>query len=154
MRRILMLPSRRIRVLPLRRSRRGSTFVEATMVLPLLILSVLTCVLISMFFYDTTIRQCRMHESLRCEAGEITERTTTLTRPEYDSDELTVSYDNVLQDGVFRKVSGTSHTEMLRRLLLFRRGTADLESASHACDGVVYIRYFTLVKNGIKSKSE
>lgn len=120
------------------------------MAFPLLILSILTCVLISMFFYETTIKQCQLHEALRCEAGEVTELTRTMRPPDYNRDDLTVSRGDVLRDGAFCTVSGTSHTEMIRRLLLYQRGSEDTESLWHACDGVSYIRYFMLIKHGAK----
>ena len=115
--------------------------VEASMVLPLLILSVLTCVLISMFFYDTTVQQCLLHRDLRCTAGELTGHTRYTSRPEGEDRDLTAS-----RDGVFQVVSGKEHTGMLHKGLLQERVSRDLESLWHASDGVTYVRYCATIK--------
>lgn len=118
--------------------------VEATMVLPLLILSVITCLLICMFFYDTSVRQCQLHQALRCEAGDLTGQTCNLHRPEYDPSDYSMTTD---RHGVFRTISGKEHTAMIHQGILYNRGSADTESLWHASDGVSYIRYCTFTKN-------
>ena len=123
------------------RSRRGTAMIEASLVLPLIILSVLTCILIVMFFYDTTISQCQLHEALRCEAGRVTGHTSYLDPPDTNPDSLTVS-----RQGLFKVVSGKEHTAMIEKGLLYHRVSAQTESLWHACDGVSYVRYCTLAR--------
>ena len=123
--------------------------VEATMVLPLLILSVITCMLICMFFYDTTIKQCQLHQALRCEAGDLTGRTINLNRPEYDAAQLSIT---TTRSGVFRTVTGKEHTEMIHEGILHNRVSEDMESLWHAADGVAYVRYYTLIKEPKQKK--
>ena len=123
------------------RSRSGSTMVEAAVVLPLLILSVLTCLLISMFFYDTTVKQCQLHQALRDQAGELTGLTHTLqTAPQGDP---------VLETGrrgLFQTVTGKEETVMIDHLLLRTRVSDSTEAIWHASDGVSYVRYHTLAR--------
>lgn len=130
----------------LRNSRRGSVIAEASMVLPLLILSVLTCLLVCMFFYDTTLQQCRLHQLLRCEADELTGHTVNLSPPvtdeDLDEDALTVS-----GHGVFKTVSGKEHIVMIDQGILHSKVSSDIESLWHASDGVTYVRYFTCLKD-------
>ena len=57
-------------------NKRGSYIVEAAIVLPMVILSVITVVLIVMFFYSQVTEQSRMHITLRGEAGAATGRTS------------------------------------------------------------------------------
>ena len=124
------------------RSRRGTAMIEASLVLPLIVLSVLTCILIVMFFYDTTISQCHLHKALRCEAGSVTGHTSYLDPPVMDDRQLTVS-----RQGVFQTVSGKEHTAMMRKELLYQKVSAETESLWHAADGVSYVRYCTLAKD-------
>lgn len=123
--------------------------VEATMVLPLLILSVITCLLVCMFFYDTTLRQCQLHQALRCEADDLTGRTVNLHRPEYDAKDYAIS---ASRRGVFQTVSGKEHTDMIHKGILRSRASEDLESLWHAADGVTYVRYCTIVKKASDKK--
>ena len=113
------------------------------MVLPLLILSVLTCLLVCMFFYDTTVRQCQLHQALRCEADDLTGRTLNLHRPDYDAESYAIS---ASRHGVFQTVSGKEHTDMIHQGILRTRASENLESLWHAADGVSYVRYCTIAK--------
>lgn len=119
------------------RSRRGSTMVEATMVLPLLILAVITCVMICMFFYDTTIHQCHLHEALRCEAGEQTHLTTNLNKPKYDAASMSITARNGL---IFTTVHGTTRNSMIHQGILPKRPVANTESQWQAANGARYVR--------------
>lgn len=112
------------------------------MVLPLLILSVITCLLVSMFFYDTTIRQCQLHLALRQAAGDLTGHTIYPEESPWDGDALQLS-----RAGIFQTVSGKEHTDMIHQGILRSRVSRDLESLWHASDGVTYVRYYTLAKD-------
>lgn len=109
------------------------------MVLPLLILALLTCLLITMFFYDTTVKQCRLHQALRAEAGELTGLTHTL-QPAAD----TAAALRTGRQGLFQTVSGKEETVMIDQLMLKSRVSDSIEAVWHASDGVSYIRYYTL----------
>ena len=123
--------------------------VEASMVLPLLILSVITCLLVSMFFYDTTLRQCQLHQALRCEAADLTGETINLHPPAYDRDSLEIK---VSRQGVFHTVSGKEHTAMIHQGILHSRVSAETQSLWHASDGVAYVRYCTITKKLIDQR--
>lgn len=133
----------------LQQSRRGSTMIEATMVLPLLILSVITCVLICMFFYDTTITQCKLHQALRCEAGRVTGQTTNLNPPHYDAGKLSLTESPL---DIIRTVTGKEHTDMIHQGILRNRVSANMESTWYAADGVKYVRYRVIKKTPRQSK--
>ena len=115
--------------------------VEAAVVLPLLVLSVLTCLLISMFFYDTTVKQCQMHLALREQAGELTGLTHTLQTAPRDAPVLETG-----RRGLFQTVTGKEETVMIDRLLLRTRVSDSTEAMWHASDGVSYVRYHTLAR--------
>lgn len=121
--------------------------VEASLVLPLVILSVITCLLVSMFFYETTMRQCQLHMGLRWEAGQITGHTVYQESPEIQNDGFVVS-----RSGIFRTVSGKEHIDMRHQGLIRSRVSADTESLWHASDGVTYVRHRALAKKLTEAK--
>ncbi len=123
------------------RSRRGSAMAEAAMVLPLLILSVLTCLLVSMFFYDTTIRQCQQHQQLRSASDDLTGCTSRPGLSPREGADITVT-----RQGVFPVVSSADGSRMPARGLLRMRPSSVTESRWHACDGAEYVRLIMLGK--------
>ena len=113
--------------------------VEAAVVFPLVILTVLTCVLICMFFYSQTIETSRIHIALRQVAGEISGHTEYADRDhEYDEKIDTE------RAGLFYRVRGREHVGMNKNLLLSGRADQKIESLWTASDGVSYVRYCTL----------
>ena len=123
------------------RSRRGSAMAEAAMVLPLLILSVLTCLLVSMFFYDTTLRQCEQHQQLRSASDDLTGCTVRLNWSSRPDNEITAA-----RRGVFPVVTSAYRSRMLARGLLRTRPSSETESRWHACEPAGYVRLLTLGK--------
>ncbi len=111
------------------------------MVFPVLILSVLTCLLVSMFFYDTTLKQCRLHQVLRASAGQLTGHTIWPEPPA--ADEAVLQTD---RRGVFRVITGREQIDMIHQGILQDRVSTDLESLWHASDGVTYVRYCTIIR--------
>ena len=61
-------------------NKKGSYVIEAAVVLPVIMLSVITAILIIMFFYTQMTEQCRLHEVLRAEAGRMTDKTICLSK--------------------------------------------------------------------------
>ena len=123
------------------RSRRGSAMAEAAMVLPLFILSVLTCLLVSMFFCDTTIRQCEQHQQLRSASDDLTGCTVRLNWSSRPDNEITAA-----RRGVFPVVTSAYGSRMPARGLLRMRPSSVTESRWHACDGAEYVRLIMLGK--------
>lgn len=126
------------------RSRRGSSTAEAAMILPLLILSVLTCLLVAMFFYESASVRFQAHLQLRAAADDLTGCTFDLNRREYQGTEP-----EVRSGGAFRVVSTQTRTVMLHRLLLRRSPAEDAGSCWHASDGPGYVRRCLLAKGVI-----
>ena len=129
--------------------------VEASLVFPLLILSVITCLLISMFFYETTLRQCLLHRQLRCAADNLTGCTCNLSADQSGQENPSGEYAlSTSRSGVFHTVSGKEHTEMIHQGILHQKVSEDLESLWHASDGVSYVRYCNLIhKQGSSNDS-
>ncbi len=122
-------------------NRRGSTMVEAAVVFPLVILTVITCILICMFCYDQTAEQCRMHMAMRAQAGELTGRTVCLRDIGPWEGQLSPG-----RSGIFRTINGKERIIMKNQGIVSERISGDLESLWHASDGVSYIRHCTLAK--------
>lgn len=121
------------------------------MVLPLLIISILTCLFVIMFFYETTLQQCQLHQAMRCAADDLTGHTRNLSsygygQSEQERQEGTYTL-TTYRSGVFETVSGKEHIDMKHQGILRSRVSADLESLWHASDGVDYVRYCAIVKN-------
>ena len=121
--------------------RRGSYIAEAAVVLPFVILAVITTVLIIMFFYASSVSECRMHMALRCEAGLLTEKLTTY------SDEGTILAPEDLWDGTItssglaaKRVSGSDEVSMVSRGLLSHIGKRQITGELRAVDPVSLLR--------------
>ena len=119
-------------------SRRGSYIAEAAVVLPSVILSVITVVLIIMFFYDSSISQSRMHMALRCEAGLVTEKCTT-----YAEDGTALSPEEIWDGRITtsgvsaaKRVTGSAEVSMVSRGLLSRIGRREIKGDLRALDPV------------------
>lgn len=130
------------KVIEAARSRRGTTMVEAAVVFPLVILTVITCVLICMFFYTQTMEQSRFHMALRQAAEEVDDHTEYAHRiREYDGRIETE------KSGLFYRARGKERVEMKNNLLIKGRTDQTIESLWTASDGVTYVRYCTLASN-------
>ena len=117
-------------------SRRGSYIAEAAVVLPFVILTVITVVLIIMFFYDSSVSQSRMHMALRCEAGLVTEKCTA-----YAEDGTVFSPEDiwdgrVTSSGVSaaKRVTGSAEVYMVSHGLLSRIGRREITGDLRALD--------------------
>ena len=124
------------------RSKRGSYIAEAAVVLPFVIMSVITVVLIIMFFYQSSMAECRMHMALRCEAGLTTEKHST-----YAGDGTAFSPED-LWDGcittsgvsVAKRISGAGEVSMVSRGLLSKVGRRKVTSSMRALDPTALLR--------------
>ncbi len=121
------------------RSRRGSYIAEAALVLPISMLAIITIVLVLLFFYQQSVETSRLHQAIRCKAGEVTERTI------YYSDKAsTDGAEGLLWDGsisvksglLFKSVNGSKDISMLHWGILWGQASALLEGSCYAADGV------------------
>lgn len=126
----------------LKNEKKGSTTVEAAIVFPLVILTMITCMLICMFFYSQTIEQSRLHIILRQNAGEISGHTEYAES--ISEEKVTLSIE---RKGLFRVVTGKEKMTMDRYGLLEDRTNQTIRSLWTASDGVSYVRYCTLARN-------
>lgn len=110
--------------------------------LPFVILAVITVVLIVMFFYQSSLAECRMHMALRCEAGLVTEKCST-----YGNDGAALSSDglwdgSITSSGVspVKRVSGTAEVSMVSHGLLSRIGRRQVTGNLRALDPAALLR--------------
>ncbi len=122
--------------------RRGSYIAKAAVVLPFVILSVITVVLIIMFFYESSLAESRMHMALRCEAGLITEKYTT-----YSEDATVLPSDAVWNGSITtsgvspaKHVFGNGEVHMVSRGLLSGIGMREITGDLRAADPVKLLR--------------
>ena len=128
----------------LRNSNRGNYIMEAAVVLPMVILSVITVVLIMMFFYTQVTEQSRMHIALRGEAGAAAGRTSYV-----DAKQAAERFKGeIYVDAglVEYQAYGKKYLMMEDRGLLTRRKAFIIEGSWTAVDGPGYVRYVDLVK--------
>ena len=110
--------------------------------LPFVILTVITAVLIIMFFYDSSLSQSRMHMALRCEAGLITEKCTSW------SEDGTALSPDALWDGRVtssglpgaKRVTGNAEVSMVSRGLLSKIGRRQITGDFRALDPAGLLR--------------
>lgn len=130
------------------KSRRGSYIAEAAAVLPFVILSVITTVLIIMFFYASSVSESRMHIALRCEAGILTGKSSVV------SAEGRVLAPDDLWDGSIsssgavtsKRVVGSKSVSMVSGGLLSRPGRRELTGELRAVDPVRSLRLRQIVQ--------
>lgn len=110
--------------------------------LPFVILSVITVVLIIMFFYESSLAESRMHMALRCEAGLITGKCQT-----YSENAAVLSSDalwngSITTSGVSpaKRVFGNGEVRMVSRGLLSGIGVREITGDLRAVDPVKLLR--------------
>lgn len=101
-------------------NKKGSYIMEAAIVLPVIMLTVITAVLIIMFFYMQMTEQCRLHESVRAEAEKVTDKSVG-------------------------KVYDKKYLIMEHRGLLHKKGTFVVEGYSYVIDGPSYVRLSNII---------
>lgn len=110
--------------------------------LPFVILTVITVVLIVMFFYQSSVSESRMHMALRCEAGLITGKCTS-----YGEDSTALSPDelwdgSITSSGVSagKRVHGSADISMVSRGLLSKVGHREITGDLRVLDPVSLLR--------------
>ena len=110
--------------------------------LPFVILSVITVVLIIMFFYESSLAESRMHMALRCEAGLITEKCTA-----YSEDGSVLAPDSVWNGSITtsgvtpaKRVIGNGEVRLVSRGLLSGLGMREITDDLRAVDPVKLLR--------------
>lgn len=123
------------------KSKRGSYIMEAALVLPIIILTVITTVFIIMFFYSQATEQSRLHIALRYEAGMIAEKSVSFTDTERDAEFYTKKW------AIGGKAFGKKYLIMPYKGMLRKKGAFSLEGSCYGTDGPKYVRYCNLVKD-------
>lgn len=147
------------------REKKGTTIVEAAVVFPLVILTVITCVLVCMFFYSQTISQSALHIEMRDYAGQISGHTVYLGSGAGSHLSGSGSYGSGSSGSgsfvsgstggnrasitkekrsLFYIVRGKENVSMKNKGILSGRTDQTIESIWTASDGVGYVRYCTL----------
>ena len=131
-------------------SKRGSYIAEASIVLPMVVLAVITVMLIVMFFYSQVTEQSRLHIALRSEAGKASGKTLCIhagTGSEISDAEIYVD------EGIAEnKAYGKKYLIMKNRGLLNERKTFTVDGSWTYVDGVSYIRYTDIVRSSGNEK--
>jgi len=117
---------------------------EASLVLPVIILTVITAVLIIMFFYSQMTERSRLHTALRSEAGLMSEQTV-YAEPALlpDDTDAEIYQDDSLAGG---QIYGKKYLIMSHQGILEKKGVFIIEGRCYAIDGPEYVRYCMLVK--------
>ncbi len=124
-------------------NKKGSYIIEAAIVLPVIMLTVITSVLIIMFFYTQMTEQCRLHEVLRAEAGRVTDKTIYLSGEMQDIEDTSIHIDKKAIGG---EVTGKKYLVMEHKGIINKRGTFTLEGHSYAVDGTSYVRASSIIR--------
>lgn len=112
------------------RSKRGTYLIEAAVVFPIVIFTLLTLIMIVMYFYDCAASQSDMHRFLRKEAGDATGKTICYS---FDvEDDFYVQHER-------RRITAYKDVSMLHRGLLYRKGFRTISGSIHITDGPKYV---------------
>lgn len=117
---------------------------EAALVLPVIIVTVITCILIVMFFYSQISERCKLHVELRKQAGLLTEKTEYICGTDESVQENMEIY--VAKEGFAKKVYGKEYIIMQRKGILERKGAFAVEGSSCAVNAPQFVRYCNFVK--------
>lgn len=112
------------------KTKRGTYLIEAAVVFPIVILTVLTVILIVMYFYDCSASQSNMHILLRQEAGIASGKS--------------VYYETHPRDDFYleqnrKTVSASKDVSMLHRGVLYGEGYRTIQSTVHMINGPKYV---------------
>lgn len=118
---------------------------EAAVVMPLIIVSVITCVLVIMFFYSQMSERSSMHIMLRSEAGQLTGKTKYIHESGFDMGEQGEMY--VRQNGIDTVVYGKKYLMMPHKGILARKGAAVIQGNYYAMDAVRFVRYCSIIED-------
>jgi len=110
--------------------------VEAAVVFPLVIITVITCVLICMFFYSQTIEQSRLHMAMRQAAGQADGHREYGDVIGGYEDRITTE-----RSGLFYSSRGMESVRMINRGSIRGRVDQRIESIWTASNGVSYVRF-------------
>lgn len=112
--------------------------------LPVIIFTVITAVLIIMFFYSQMTERSKLHTALRSEAGLMTEQTV-YADPSLlpDDTDAEIYQDDSLTGG---QIYGKKYLIMSHKGILKEKGVFIIEGRCYAVDGPEYVRYCTLIK--------
>ena len=130
-------------------NKKGSYIMEAAVVLPVIMLTVITCVLIIMYFYSSMSEQCSLHTELRKEAGLLTGNTEYLYNIRESQSEDRDIYVRV--HGFGGTVYGKKYIIMQKKGVMSRKGVFAAEGSSCAADAPEFVRYCNFVK-GLKDE--
>ena len=121
-------------------NKKGSYIIEASVVLPMVVLAVVTSVLVIMFFCSQMTERSHMHIELRSEAGEATKKTYYYHRQNWDGE----IYKE--KKGSYGEIHGKKYLIMKNKGLLAKKGTFIVEDKCSFVDGPQYIRYCNLIR--------
>ena len=111
-------------------SKKGTYLIEAAVVFPIVIVTLLTLIMVVMYFYDCSAVQSDMHKFLRKEAGEVSGKTVYYS---YDVDE------DFYTQQERRKITASRDVFMWRRGILYRKGVRTVSGSVHITDGTKYV---------------
>lgn len=124
----------------MKKSKKGSYIVEASVVLPIIILVTITIVLIIMFFYSQMAEQSRMHVFLRCEAGVLSEKNFYVHDANWDGEMHS-------KKGLTEfEIYGKKYLIMDNKGMLSKKGVFIIEDRCRKVDGAKYVRYCNFIK--------
>lgn len=126
------------------KSKKGNYIMEAAIVLPIIILTAITTILISMFFYIQMVEQCHLHTALKSEAGRMTGNTTYAGANSTVSDDIEIYSEKSIAG---RTVYGKKYLIMEHKGILDKKGTFIVDGKKYAVDGAEYVRLANIVRS-------
>jgi len=111
-------------------SKKGTYLIEAAVVFPVVIFTLLTLIMIVIYFYDCSATQSEMHMFLRKEAGAASGKTISYS---YDAG------DDFYTHQERRRISASKDVFMRRHGILYRKGMKTIDGSIHITNGPKYV---------------
>lgn len=115
-------------------SRQGTYLIEAAVVLPVIVLTVITVILIVMYCYDGSVSQSRLHRALRYEAAMTAGNVKDYA---FEQDRAGLEEEIYFEHGR-RQISASKNISMLHEGILYDRGGRTLTASVHITNSVKY----------------
>jgi len=111
-------------------SKKGTYLIEAAVVFPIVIFTLLTLIMIVIYFYDCSATQSDMHMFLRQEAGTVSGKTICYS---YDAgNDFYIHQER-------RRISASKDVYMRRHGILYRKGMRIISGSIYITNGPKYV---------------
>ena len=120
-------------------SKRGTYLIEASVILPMIILTLITVILIVMYYYDGSVSQSGMHRILRLETDAVTGKTRVMEERSSAEQGGAPMNGDISFEYSRKKITGHKEIHMIHEGLLRQEEGMILNSSVYITNGTRYV---------------